>query len=118
MRDLSLNEISERVIDAILECRMINKDELRKIIRPILSVWMRAKVHIPKNQKSLNNQIAHEKAQDLKARLAMKNKLERQIEDKEKQKRFYRNELLKIVGDNGIKGIDAQFELTLNYGIF
>jgi hypothetical protein len=39
MNELSLNDIAERVVDAVLEERFLNKKSLTKTIRPILKIW-------------------------------------------------------------------------------
>lgn len=111
MKDVSLNDIADRIIDAILECRMINRDELKKIIRPILSIWLQTKIHVPKNSTTLNHQLSHKVSQDLKSFLVKNERLKERIKDKEQEKKFYRNELIKILGDNGIKSIDTKYDL-------
>jgi len=39
MPNISLNEIADKIIEAILEERYINKESLKALIKPILKIW-------------------------------------------------------------------------------
>lgn len=40
-KDLSLNDIAEKVVDAILEEKILSKESLIQRIRPILKIWIK-----------------------------------------------------------------------------
>lgn len=80
--NLSLDEISNRVVDAVLDERMINKDSLIKRIRPILKIW-------------LKNTDTHKNVSK-----KPKDKLVHTIEQRGIERDFWKQSLKDIVGDD------------------
>ena len=56
-KDISLDEITKRVVDAILEERHIDKVNLPKLIRPILKVWLKKTDSFKKTKSANKNQL-------------------------------------------------------------
>lgn len=84
MKDLSLDEISKRVTDAVLSQPYINRNELQSLIRPILKVWLKC-------------------TDEFKSQKANKTKLQFTIENREVQQRFWRDKVRELVGSENMQ---------------
>lgn len=82
--DLSLDEISERLIDAILNEQYINKENLHKIIKPILKIWLK-------------------KTDEFKSQKASKSQLQKTIENRGLQQKFWLNKFREIIGEDNMQ---------------
>lgn len=82
--DLSLDEIAERLIDAILNEQYINKENLHKIIRPILKVWLK-------------------KTDGFKGQKASKCQLQKTIENRGIQQKFWLDKFREIIGKENMQ---------------
>jgi len=49
MGDLSLKTVSERIVDAVLEQPVFNREQLLNVVRPILNVWIK-KTNVPRER--------------------------------------------------------------------
>lgn len=82
--DLSLDEIANRIIDAILNERHINKENLHKLIRPILKIWI----------KQVNQ---------FRKQRASKSKLQSTIENRGIQQQFWKEKFKNLVGEKNMQ---------------
>jgi len=79
MEDLSLNDIAEKIINAILQEPHINRESLQLRIRPILKIWLK-------------------KTDEFRTPKVPKTKLQFTIENREIQLRYWLNITRKIAG--------------------
>lgn len=84
MYDISLDEISKRIVDAVLAEPHINRESLQNLIRPILKIWLKC-------------------TDDFKSQKANKPKLQFTIENREIQQRFWRNKVRELVGNENMQ---------------
>jgi len=84
METTSLNDIAKRISDVVLEERYLNKESLTNKITPILKIWF-----------NMNN--SHKKKSS-----KPKDKLLQTIEIRGMERDFYKEELKKIVGVEGM----------------
>lgn len=88
MGDLSLNEISDRIIEAVLAETYIEKKSLKKIIRPILNIWIK-------------------NANGFRTQKASKPKLQKTIEQKDIELKYW---LKKLRDVKGIENMQSYYE--------
>ena len=101
MEDLSINEIADRIIDVVLEQRIINREELTKRIRPILSIWFK-KCNIPKTREGFEATIIKlTKEHELRIN-AYKQKLRRE----NIKQNGYRDKLIDNIGIDEVRKLD------------
>lgn len=101
MNELSLDEISDRVIQAVLDMPIFDKHELKKRIRPILSIWMK-KSNAPHTSAGYINHIEKlEKENKLRVK-SYQEKLTKQSQSQ----RVYRNALIEAIGIEEVTKID------------
>ena len=84
MYDISLDEISKRVTDAVLAQPYINRDKLQTLIRPILKVWLK-------------------NTDEFKSQKANKTKLQFTIENREVQQKFWLSKVRELVGNENMQ---------------
>lgn len=111
-KDISLIEIADRVTDAVLECRIINKDELNKIIYPILKIWIKKAVHVPSNIEAMHRMHKQDIRNNKKSQKAFENKQKEMLLKKEVKNKFYRKELIKAIGHDKVNALDLQFKIN------
>lgn len=87
MNNLKLNEIADRICDAILEERFINKETLLSRIRPILKIWL-------KRADGVKN---------CKTKPATVHKLQWTAQAKRVEARFWLEVLRKEIGEDAVK---------------
>lgn len=92
--DLSLDEIADRIIDAVLNERHINRESLRKIIRPILKIWLK-------------------KTDGFRRQKAPKSKLQFTIENREIQQKYWMNKLKDMVGKDNMQSYYDELDSIL-----
>ena len=85
-KDLKLDEISERIADAILEERFFNKKTLIEKIKPLLKIW------------TSNTSVPNKKR-----RTADTHKLQWTIAKNIAEKRYWLNVLRKEIGEEKVK---------------
>jgi hypothetical protein len=108
MKDLNLYEISDRIIDAILSQPFINRYELTKTIRPILSIWVK-KCNTPKNMEGYKATI-EKLMEDNQIRV---DRYKKQINKQNEERTIYREKLIDIIGIDEVKKIDSIIKTTL-----
>ena len=84
MHDISLDEISKRITDAVLSQPYINRDKLPALIRPILKVWLKS-------------------TDEFKSQKANKTKLQFTIENKDLQQKFWLSKVRELVGNEDMQ---------------
>ena len=110
MSDLSIEEIANRIIEGILNEPNFNKSSLNKIITPILRIWIK-RAQSPQNAKAYENALKSEMAKNLESKLAIKDKYSKKLKECNKERTFYRNKLIEIIGYEGIESIDKQINI-------
>lgn len=85
--DLKLDEIANRITDAVLEERFINKESLLKRIRPILKIWL-------KRADGVKN---------CKTKPATVHKLQWTVQAKRIEARYWLEVLRKEIGEDAMK---------------
>ena len=113
MKDLSLEEISERIIDVVISENMLDRDSLRKRIKPILNIWVKHNAS-PKTQEAYQNLLDSYVESDKKSRESLKKKYQKKVKMANDKRSFYRNELIKLLGTEGIEFIDAQLKMVIH----
>ncbi len=98
MEDLSLDEISSRIIDAVMDERHIDRKSLYKIIRPILKIWIK--------QSDRAKKTGH----------ASIDKLRITIENKELQQKYWLGKLRELVGSENIQAYYDELDKLLIEG--
>lgn len=84
MYDISLDEISKRVTDAVLAQPYINREKLQTLIRPILKVWLKS-------------------TDEFKSQKSNKTKLQFTIENREVQQKFWLSKVRELVGNENMQ---------------
>ena len=84
MYDISLDEISKRITDAVLAQPYINRDKLQTLIRPILKVWLKS-------------------TDEFKSQKVNKTKLQFTIENREVQQKFWLSKVRELVGNENMQ---------------
>ena len=84
MHDISLDEISKRITDAVLAQPYIKREELQTLIRPILKVWLKS-------------------TDEFKSQKAKKSKLQFTIENREVQQKFWLSKVRELVGNENMQ---------------
>lgn len=94
MSDISLDEISKRVVDAVLAQPHINREELQTIIRPILKVWLKS-------------------TDEFKSQKANKSKLQFTIEYREVQQKFWLSKVRELIGKENMQPLYDELDYEL-----
>lgn len=110
MSDLSIDEISNRIIDGILSEPNFNRNALKKIIIPILRIWIK-RAQSPQNAKAYENALRSEMTKNLESKLAIKAKYSNKLAKCNNERTFYRNKLIEVIGYDGIEAIDKQMKI-------
>lgn len=98
MSDLSLDEITTRVIDAVLAQPYINRETLNPLIRSVLKVWLKS-------------------TDEFKSQKANKTKLQCTIENREVQQKFWLSKVRELVGNNDMNPLyDELDEILIKQG--
>lgn len=94
MHDISLDEISKRITDAVLAQPYINRDNLQTLIRPILKVWLKS-------------------TDEFKSQKANKTKLQFTIENREVQQKFWLSKVRELVGNENMQPFYDELDYIL-----
>lgn len=109
MEDLSIDDISDMVIDVILSENILDKETLGKRIKPILKVWMK-KCKSPKTQIAFESQLNNIIKKNKESRISIRNRYIKIIDKSNFERNFYRNELQTLLGD-GIHVVDSKLKI-------
>lgn len=82
--DIKLDDIAERIIDAVLNEPILNRENLHNLIRPILKIWLKG-------------------TDSFRRQKAPKSKLQITIEQRDIEKRFWHNKLKDFIGRENIQ---------------
>lgn len=109
MKDLSIEEISDRIVDSILNEHIFSRENLKKCIKPVLSIWVK-KTQSPTTAEAFGNALKNEIDKHKESKIAYqkkcKEKYVKSLNKLSKERNYYRNELIKLYGFEGIKTID------------
>ncbi len=101
MEDLSLNEIADRIVDAVLEQRVLNREELIKTIRPLLSIWTK-RCNVSKDREGFKATIQKlEKENSLRI-----NNYKKKLTKENTKQNGYRNKLIEVIGIDKVRALD------------
>jgi len=92
MEDLSLDEITKRIIDVVLEENILDRDFLNERIRPILKIWLKVA----------------DKPRRFKENKATPSKLQQTINQRGMEREFWREKIIKIKGKNNMEELYAE----------
>ena len=102
MNNLSLDEITTRIVDAVLNEPILNKEKLTTMIRSIIKIWMNVK-NLPKNNNKGWTKTSKYKLLIKKGEVELnfwKKKYKESVDSQQLNKCF--DELDEVLKDNGL----------------